>query len=339
MSSEVGEEEEELRRTVASSDGDGTNFIVNAGRKGKMSTCKLLMDNLGSPVTFVGAGNALQGLGHLILKVFPTRSCWPFSSMMFQGSPTHKAMCMVLPALVSIKVTKKLQSGVRASCLNLTVTQMPRKHCLVGISIEFYGMCKLCPANKNIFQMVSQKYGATTCFFGLDYVPLEHIELIGQSEKTPSTGQTDSYYLELDLCEVVYCVSGLKRLHDRVPFKEIKSDWHACLDRNAGFKWISVHQYMLIDQKCSTIYAPEPPANKHYNMHSFRTHAVSFLFWLLCVVALFGYSNAQPSNPVTCNPIALAKSFKGFCISWIPNGKCCGTVYSVISRGHRVPCL
>ncbi|AQK78619.1 Putative AP2/EREBP transcription factor superfamily protein [Zea mays] len=49
-----------------------------------------------------------------------------------------------------------------------------------------------------------------------------------------------SSYLEMDLSEVEPCVLGPKRPHDRVPLKEMKSDWHACLDNEVGFKGYAV---------------------------------------------------------------------------------------------------
>ncbi|ONM31998.1 Aconitate hydratase 3 mitochondrial [Zea mays] len=56
----------------------------------------------------------------------------------------------------------------------------------------------------------------------------------------PETERVFSSYLELDLSEVEPCVSGPKRPHDRVPLKEMKSDWHACLDNEVGFKGYAV---------------------------------------------------------------------------------------------------
>eukprot|EP00267_Zea_mays_P046653 XP_020399039.1 putative aconitate hydratase, cytoplasmic [Zea mays] len=56
----------------------------------------------------------------------------------------------------------------------------------------------------------------------------------------PKTERVFSSYLELDLSEVEPCVLGPKSPHDRVPLKEMKSDWHACLDNEVGFKGYAV---------------------------------------------------------------------------------------------------
>ncbi|RLN11835.1 hypothetical protein C2845_PM09G10850 [Panicum miliaceum] len=65
----------------------------------------------------------------------------------------------------------------------------------------------------------------------------------------PQIEHTYSSYLELDLRNVEPCVSGPKsfdsklyncRPHDRVPLKDMKTDWHACLDNKVGFKTVKL---------------------------------------------------------------------------------------------------
>lgn len=48
-------------------------------------------------------------------------------------------MSMVLPGVVGFKLSGKLRNGVTATDLVLTVTQMLRKHGVVGKFVEFYG--------------------------------------------------------------------------------------------------------------------------------------------------------------------------------------------------------
>ncbi|KAG2682276.1 hypothetical protein I3760_11G184300 [Carya illinoinensis] len=84
-------------------------------------------------------------------------------------------------------------------------------------------------------------------FFPVDHVTLDYLKLTGRSDETVS--MIESYlrankmfvdYNELDLVDVESCVSGPKRPHDRVPLKEMKADWHACLDNQVGFKGFGV---------------------------------------------------------------------------------------------------
>lgn len=48
-------------------------------------------------------------------------------------------MSMVLPGVVGFKLSGNLRNGVTATDLVLTVTQMLRKHGVVGKFVEFYG--------------------------------------------------------------------------------------------------------------------------------------------------------------------------------------------------------
>ncbi|KAK8300855.1 hypothetical protein V6Z12_D05G422000 [Gossypium hirsutum] len=105
---------------------------------------------------------------------------------------------------------------------------------------------------------MSPEYGATMGFFPVDHVTLQYLKLTGRSDETvsmiegylrankmfvdynePQQGAYSSF-LRLDLAEVEPCISGPKRPHDRVPLKEMKADWHACLDNNVGFKGFAV---------------------------------------------------------------------------------------------------
>ncbi|KAG4988042.1 hypothetical protein JHK85_031025 [Glycine max] len=56
----------------------------------------------------------------------------------------------------------------------------------------------------------------------------------------PQVERVYSSYLELNLEDVEPCVSGPKRPHDRVPLREMKVDWHACLNNKVGFKGFAV---------------------------------------------------------------------------------------------------
>ncbi|CAM0148478.1 unnamed protein product [Urochloa decumbens] len=170
-------------------------------------------------------------------------------------------MGMVLPGVVGFKLTGRLRDGVTTTDLVLTMTQLLRKHGAIGKFVEFYGVGVgelSLPARATIANM-SPEYGATMGFFPVDQVTLEYLKLTGRSDETvsmieaylrankmfvehhePETDRVYSSYLELDLSEVEPCVAGPKRPHDLVPLKEMKSDWHSCLDNKVGFKGYAV---------------------------------------------------------------------------------------------------
>ncbi|KAI9115728.1 hypothetical protein K1719_013397 [Acacia pycnantha] len=186
---------------------------------------------------------------------------WGVGGIEAEAAMLGQPMSMVLPGVVGFQLSGKLRDGVTATDLVLTVTQMLRKHGVVGKFVEFHGegMRELSAADRATIANMSPEYGATMGFFPVDHVTLDYLKLTGRSEETVS--MVESYlrankmfvdynepqqepvytsYLHLDLGDVEPCVSGPKRPHDRVPLKDMKADWHACLDSKLGFKGFGV---------------------------------------------------------------------------------------------------
>ncbi|MBA0613397.1 hypothetical protein Godav_013838 [Gossypium davidsonii] len=167
---------------------------------------------------------------------------WGVGGIEAEAAMLGQPMSMVLPGVVGFKLSGKLRNGVTATDLVLTVTQMLRKHGVVGKFVEFYGggMGELPLADRATIANMSPEYGATMGFFPVDHVTLQYLRLTGRSDETPQQERVYSSYLELNLAEVEPCVSGPKRPHDRVPLKEMKADWNSCLNNKVGFKGFAV---------------------------------------------------------------------------------------------------
>uniref|UniRef100_A0A0D9Z1T0 Aconitate hydratase n=1 Tax=Oryza glumipatula TaxID=40148 RepID=A0A0D9Z1T0_9ORYZ len=195
---------------------------------------------------------------------------WGVGGIEAEAAMLGQPMSMVLPGVVGFKLTGKLRNGVTATDLVLTVTQMLRKHGVVGKFVEFYGggMSELSLADRATIANMSPEYGATMGFFPVDGKTLDYLKLTGRSDDTvamiesylrankmfvdynqPEAERIYSSYLELNLEEVVPCLSGPKRYklkdplhrpHDRVTLKNMKSDWLSCLDNDVGFKGFAV---------------------------------------------------------------------------------------------------
>ncbi|KAK6784968.1 hypothetical protein RDI58_018423 [Solanum bulbocastanum] len=182
---------------------------------------------------------------------------WGVGGIEAEAAMLGQPMSMVLPGVVGFKLSGNLRNGVTATDLVLTVTQMLRKHGVVGKFVEFYGggMSGLSLADRATIANMAPEYGATMGFFPVDHVTLQYLKLTGRSDEIvgmveaylrannmfvdynePQQEKVYSSYLNLDLADVEPCLSGPKRPHDRVPLKEMKSDWHACLDNKIGFK-------------------------------------------------------------------------------------------------------
>ncbi|CBI24446.3 unnamed protein product, partial [Vitis vinifera] len=186
---------------------------------------------------------------------------WGVGGIEAEAAMLGQPMSMVLPGVVGFKLSGKLRDGVTATDLVLTVTQMLRKHGVVGKFVEFYGegMRELSLADRATIANMSPEYGATMGFFPVDHVTLQYLKLTGRRDETvsmiesylrannmfvdysqPQVEKVYSSYLELNLEDVEPCVSGPKRPHDRVPLKEMKADWHSCLDNKVGFKGFAI---------------------------------------------------------------------------------------------------
>ncbi|KAL4280361.1 hypothetical protein GQ457_03G026810 [Hibiscus cannabinus] len=186
---------------------------------------------------------------------------WGVGGIEAEAAMLGQPMSMVLPGVVGFKLSGKLRNGVTATDLVLTVTQMLRKHGVVGKFVEFYGdgMGELSLADRATIANMSPEYGATMGFFPVDHVTLQYLKLTGRSDETvamiesylrankmfvdynePQQERVYSSYLELNLAEVEPCISGPKRPHDRVPLREMKSDWNSCLNNKVGFKGFAV---------------------------------------------------------------------------------------------------
>ncbi|CAN1843656.1 Aconitate hydratase 3, mitochondrial [Linum perenne] len=185
---------------------------------------------------------------------------WGVGGIEAEATMLGQPMSMVLPGVVGFKLSGELRNGVTATDLVLTVTQMLRKHGVVGKFVEFYGggMQKLSLADRATIANMSPEYGATMGFFPVDRVTLQYLKLTGRSDETVSVLTflhfvciPCMYFMCLfswtitmskfnDLSEVEPCISGPKRPHDRVALREMKSDWHSCLDSKVGFKGFAI---------------------------------------------------------------------------------------------------
>ncbi|KAL6606950.1 hypothetical protein ACP70R_042603 [Stipagrostis hirtigluma subsp. patula] len=223
-----------------------------------------ISDGILYPDSVVGADSHTTMINGLGIAGWGVGGIEAISAML--GQP----MGMVLPEVIGFKLTGKLRDGITDTDLALTLTQMLRKNGAVGKFVEYYGpgVGELSLPARATIANLSPEYGATMGFFPVDQVTLDYLKLTGRSNETVSiieaylrankmfvechehhTKRVYSLYLELDLSEVDHCVSGPKRPYDRVPLKEMKSDWHACLDNKVGFKGFAVpkeHQEKVV---------------------------------------------------------------------------------------------
>ena len=155
---------------------------------------------------------------------------------------------MQLPEVVGMKLTGRLPGGATATDLVLVVTQMLRKHGVVGRFVEFFGdgLEALGSADRATIANMSPEYGATMGFFPVDRETLTYLERTGRPPEVVErveryckeqhlfhTGESpDPSYtsvVELDLSTVVPSVAGPRRPQDRVPLNELQDSFKTVL--------------------------------------------------------------------------------------------------------------
>ncbi len=164
---------------------------------------------------------------------------------------------MLLPEVVGVKLTGVLPEGATATDLVLRVTQMLRKHGVVGRFVEYFGsgLSNLTLPDRATLANMSPEYGATIGFFPVDDVTLGYLRGTGRSrelververvskelglfrtEETPDPEYTS--LLDLDLATIEPSVAGPKRPQDRIPLTELRESFDSHLPElvPAGFE-------------------------------------------------------------------------------------------------------
>ncbi len=155
------------------------------------------------------------------------------------GQPIY----MLIPEVVGFRLHGTLAGGVTATDLVLTVTEMLRKHGVVGKFVEFFGpgLAQMPLANRATIANMAPEYGATCGFFPVDEQTIAYLHLSGRDErliatveqycKTQGLWRDDSLpieyssVVELDLSTVQPSLAGPKRPQDRIALSSVKSSW------------------------------------------------------------------------------------------------------------------
>ncbi len=169
---------------------------------------------------------------------------WGVGGIEAEAAMLGQPSSMLIPQVVGFKLSGKLPEGATATDLVLTVTQMLRKHGVVGKFVEFFGdgLQHLPLADRATIANMAPEYGATCGIFPIDAESLTYLRLSGRPEslislvetyakaqglwhdaQTPAA--TYSATLELNLADVRPSLAGPKRPQDRVLLENVKADY------------------------------------------------------------------------------------------------------------------
>src|SRR5690625_3124270 len=190
------------------------------------------------PDTLVGTAShttMVNGLGVL---------GWGVGGIEAEAAMLGQPVSMLIPRVVGFKLEGEIPSGVTATDVVLTITEMLREHGVVGKFVEFYGdgVAAVPLANRATIGNMSPEFGSTAAMFPVDEVTLDYLRLTGRSEEQVALVEAYakeqgmwhdpnaegaiepeySEYLTLDLSTVQPSIAGPKRPQDRIALSDSK---------------------------------------------------------------------------------------------------------------------
>ncbi|WP_442945790.1 aconitate hydratase AcnA [Nonomuraea sp. LPB2021202275-12-8] len=173
---------------------------------------------------------------------------WGVGGIEAEAAMLGQPISMLIPRVVGFKLSGKLPAGATATDLVLTITEILRKHGVVGKFVEFYGegVSSVPLADRATIGNMSPEFGSTCAIFPIDGQTIDYLRLTGRSEE--QTALVEAYakaqglwldpsapepvfseYIELDLGTVVPSIAGPKRPQDRIALSDAKSAWRAAV--------------------------------------------------------------------------------------------------------------
>ncbi|MGC5291400.1 aconitate hydratase [Micromonospora sp. DT231] len=172
---------------------------------------------------------------------------WGVGGIEAEAAMLGQPVSMLIPRVVGFKLSGEMPAGTTATDLVLTITEMLRKHGVVGKFVEFYGpgVSAVPLANRATIGNMSPEYGSTVAIFPIDAETIRYLELTGRDAAQvalveayakeqglwhdPNHEPDYSERLELDLGTIEPSLAGPKRPQDRVPLGSAKTLFRSAL--------------------------------------------------------------------------------------------------------------
>ncbi|HTW14694.1 MAG TPA: aconitate hydratase [Nocardioides sp.] len=212
---------------------------------------------------------------------------WGVGGIEAEAAMLGQPVSMLIPRVVGFKLSGELPEGSTATDLVLTITEMVRKHGVVGKFVEFYGpgVSALPLANRATIGNMSPEFGSTIAVFPIDEETTKYLELTGRSKEQlalveayakanglwhdPDAEPRYSEKLELDLATVVPSIAGPKRPQDRVQLSDAKQSFRASLtdyvagEEENGYDESVAETFPASDPTTSNGHGTEAPPSDH----------------------------------------------------------------------------
>ncbi|MFJ9786975.1 aconitate hydratase [Amycolatopsis sp. NPDC101161] len=187
---------------------------------------------------------------------------WGVGGIEAEAAMLGQPVSMLIPRVVGFKLTGEIPAGVTATDVVLTITEMLRRHGVVGKFVEFYGesVSAVPLANRATIGNMSPEFGSTAAIFPIDEETVRYLKLTGRSAEQvalveayakeqglwhdPSREASYSEYLELDLSTVVPSIAGPKRPQDRIELSDAKSSFRKSIHDYVDGEDVTPHTKM-----------------------------------------------------------------------------------------------
>ncbi|HEY5394302.1 MAG TPA: aconitate hydratase AcnA [Trebonia sp.] len=177
---------------------------------------------------------------------------WGVGGIEAEAAMLGQPISMLIPRVVGFRLTGTLPNTTTATDLVLTITQILRKHGVVGKFVEFYGdgVAEVPVANRATIGNMSPEFGSTCAIFPIDAATIEYLTLTGRTDDErdlvekyakaqglwhdPSNEARYSEELTLDLGTIVPSIAGPKRPQDKIDLTNAKTAFRDALPAYTG---------------------------------------------------------------------------------------------------------
>ena len=178
---------------------------------------------------------------------------WGVGGIEAEAAMLGQPISMLIPMVLGVRLTGALPKGATATDLVLTITEVLRKHGVVGKFVEFFGdgLRHLTIADRATLGNMCPEYGATIAIFPIDGMTLDYLRLTGRDPSRVALveayareqglfrtdGSVDAVYsetIEVNLATIEPCLAGPKRPQDRVSLGNAKAAFQSALPSMQG---------------------------------------------------------------------------------------------------------
>jgi aconitate hydratase len=230
------------------------------------------------PDTLVGTDShtpMVNGIGVL---------AWGVGGIEAEASILGQPIYFLMPEVVGLKLTGNLPLGTTATDLVLTITELLRKHGVVGKFVEVFGdgLDGLAVTDRATISNMSPEFGCTVTYFPIDNRTLDYMRDTNRDESVIKRVETYcknnmlwradedqirySSVVELDLSSVVPTVSGPKRPQDKIEVTNLKTQFQSLMELNYGRKYQLLEDRSTADNKKGLIKTVDVPG-EGYQLH------------------------------------------------------------------------